>query len=269
MDETNKKLPITAFVASCDEGHLLERCLKGIDFCAEIFVIDMQSTDNTVEVANNMDAKLLQYPRYSCVEEALYYAIPNATEEWILLTDPDEVVGVDLARKINEIFNNPEQLNNYNEIKVPIQYYFKDYALKGTIWGGEEKTGRFIYQKNNITLTKLVHEGIKLQKDSKTLIIQRETPDLVLHHYWMTSYATFIEKVNRYIAKEGQRMYDNGIRYSLISHLKVTVNAFRSCYISTKGYKDGLIGLFLSLIWCYYSFGSWISLLKYSKNKQK
>ncbi len=40
---------------------------------------------------------------------------------------------------------------------------------------------------------------------------------------------------------------------------------FFRCYFTTKGYKDGFIGLFLSLFWVWYSTSSNISLYSITK----
>ena len=261
MDSIEKRLPITAFVGSCNEGHLLERCLQGLFFCSEIYIIDLQSDDNTLEVAKRCNTKILQYPRYPLIEEALYHAIPNATQPWVLITDPDEVVSKSLANKVISIFNSHD-VNQYAAIRAPIQFYFKDHALKGTIWGGSN-TCRFLFQKKDITLSKVVHEGLQISKEKRIFQIERETFDLVVHHYWMTSYKGFIEKVNRYISKEGERMHAKGIVYLFPKQLKSSLVAFWNCFFLTKGYKDGLTGLFLSFIWTYYTFGSWLSLRRY------
>lgn len=262
-----KRLPITAFVASCNEAHLLERCLQGLSFCNEIYVINLASTDNTSVIAEQYGAKVLQYPRYSIIEEAHVHALPLATNNWLLLTDPDEVIDIKLASKITSLFSSKE-IEKYSAVRVPMQYYFKENPLKGTIWGGENNC-RFLFKKKDIQLSNLVHEGIRLAENSKVLQLNRECTDMVVHHYWITSYQSFIEKVNRYIAKEGEKMYEDGIRYSLPKQLKNSLGAFKNCFITSKGYKDGLVGVILSFIWSYYVFYSWVSLFHYPKKRTR
>lgn len=267
MIETKERLPITAFVASCNEGHLLERCLQGLSFCDEIYVINLASTDNTCDIANQYGAKVLQYPRYSIIEEAHVHAIPMANNNWILLTDPDEVISITLANKIISLYSSKE-IEEYSAVRVPMQYYFKGKPLKGTVWGGDSNC-RLLFLKRDIQLSNLVHKGVQLPENSKFLQVKRECPEMVIHHYWITSYRSFVEKVNRYIKKEGEKMYEDGIRYSFPKQLKNSLSSFKTCFITSKGYKDGVVGLILSVIWSYYVFYSWNSLLNYSKKEAK
>lgn len=261
----SNKLPITAIVASCNEGYLLERCLKGLFFCNEIIIINLECNDDTDEIATRYGAKILHYPRYPVVEESHFHAIPTAKNTWVLLTDPDEVVDPLLAEEVITLFNTNNH-SKYAAVRVPVQFYFKQKALKGTIWGGD-KHFRFLFNKDAVILTKIVHQGIIVKDQTKTLIIDKKRPDAVMHHYWMASYRNFIEKHHRYIRKEGKRMYENNLRFSVIRLLKSPLSSFKQCYWHAKGYKDGVTGLILSIIWAYYNFFSWISLYRHEKKQ--
>ncbi|WP_187774797.1 glycosyltransferase [Pedobacter sp. BS3] len=255
------KLPITAIVASYNEGHLLERCLSALFFCDEIIVINLLSTDNTVEIARKYATRILNYPHYPIVEQALYYAIPEARHEWILLTDPDEETSIKLANHIIKLFQNKE-VYQYSAVRVPIQFYFKSTPLKGTIWGGYFNNCRYMFRKGHFSVYNEVHGGTRINDSKKILNVYRSEYSLVNHHYWMTSWHQLFEKHHRYNSKEAQKLFNTGETFSLKKQLLTTIKAFRSSYIITRGYKDGIIGLLLSIFWAYYNFMNWHELKK-------
>jgi glycosyltransferase involved in cell wall biosynthesis len=54
-------LPLSLIIAGKNEARNLRRCLESIRHVSEVFVIDSQSTDGTVEVARNVGAHLVQF----------------------------------------------------------------------------------------------------------------------------------------------------------------------------------------------------------------
>jgi len=85
----------------------------------------------------------------------------------------------------------------------------------------------------------------------------------------MNSYKQLVEKHKRYIKQEGKSRYENGMRIKLRSILKTPYKSFKFCFYIKKAYKDGLLGLFLSFFWMWYSVSAEISLYKYQKKNTK
>ena len=67
------------------------RYLKQFEFCEEVILVDSNSTDNTVELAKPFFTKLLTRD-YEHSASQKNWAIPQASNEWILLIDADERV---------------------------------------------------------------------------------------------------------------------------------------------------------------------------------
>lgn len=128
------KLPISALVVSFNEADILARCLNSIQFCDEIIVYDLGSSDNSVEVAKNAGATVRKHKRVPHAELIYAEGLSELKHDWVLLTDPDEEINAELRKELVEKFAKlPARVA---AIRVPMQYYFKSHALKGTIWGG-------------------------------------------------------------------------------------------------------------------------------------
>ena len=70
MSVPGVKLPITAIVASRNEALLLPRCLDAVSFCEELIVIDVDSSDDSAEVARNHGAKVVWHSYVPIAEQA-------------------------------------------------------------------------------------------------------------------------------------------------------------------------------------------------------
>ena len=75
------------------ERHLLQviNAAKGFD---EIVVCDMESTDNTLDIAKGMGCRVVTFEKkdHNIVEPARQFAIEQASFPWVLVLDADEIV---------------------------------------------------------------------------------------------------------------------------------------------------------------------------------
>jgi len=258
----NNKVNITAVVASCNEGHLLNTCLQSLQFCNEIIVVNLESTDNTVEVAQKNNAIVLNHPKVKIVEIIRQWIIDKTKNDWILFVDPDEFLMPNLQRQISDLFNKGVD-ETIGVVAMPYQFFFKNKMLKGTVWGGNINRF-FLRNKFRNTFTGLVHTDMHLKSGYMEYIIQRES-DNYIHHAWMQSLEQLIEKHKRYLLNEGKAMYESGIRYKIKRHAYWTVKSFYDSYILKKGVKDGFEGLILSFFYAWYTFNKWNRLKLYEQ----
>ena len=78
-----------------DEENMLHRCLKSVQpFANEIIINDTGSTDSTLEIAKQYDAKIIhgKSPLEIGFDEARNESIKHAKSDWILWLDADEEV---------------------------------------------------------------------------------------------------------------------------------------------------------------------------------
>ncbi|RTZ02919.1 glycosyltransferase family 2 protein [Flavobacterium sp. RSP49] len=259
------KLPISAFIISKNEGHLLENCIKSILFCDEIIVVDLESTDNTVEIAKKYGAKVLTIPTIP-VGEMIYHKHINITKyKWVLMTDPDEVTTLDLAKDTQNVFHSIKDNSKMGAVFVPIIYFFKSSPLKGTSWGGV-KHRAFLFHKERIIIKPIVHTGIALKEGFLSHYIIYNGKNNI-DHYWMSGYRQIFEKHLRYLKNEGKSRFVQGYSITLSKILKIPFQQFFNCYIRSRGFKDGFVGLFLSLFRAWYFTVANIELYKYQRKQ--
>jgi glycosyltransferase involved in cell wall biosynthesis len=108
-DVSAGKLPVSVIIAVRNEAKNLPRCLQALTNVGEVYVIDSQSTDETVEIARSHGAQVVQfhYPGgWPKKRQWAMDALPIAYD-WILLLDADEVLSPGLAKEISAAIRNP------------------------------------------------------------------------------------------------------------------------------------------------------------------
>ena len=122
------KLPISALVVSCNEGYLLEDCLKSLSFCDEIVGVNLESNDNTEALFKRYANSYENLSRVPLVEEIHPLVIPLLKNDWIILIDPDERILEPLQSDIERTIRNAP--NNACTYRVPMINFFKNRKLK-------------------------------------------------------------------------------------------------------------------------------------------
>ena len=89
----------------------------------EQIVVDTGSTDKTVEIAQQMGAKVYHFEWINDFGTAKNYAIDKATGDWIAFLDADEYLSTEDANKLIKMLehlnNNPKQYANTTILNMP------------------------------------------------------------------------------------------------------------------------------------------------------
>jgi glycosyltransferase involved in cell wall biosynthesis len=122
------KLPVSVIVATRNEAKNLPRCLQALKDVGEIYVVDSQSTDDTVEIARSHGARVVQFHYRGGWPKKRQWAmdtLPLACD-WILLLDADEVLTPQLAEEIRSAIRNPA-IDGYS---IQLRTWFLGRALR-------------------------------------------------------------------------------------------------------------------------------------------
>lgn len=94
---------ITAVILTHNEDmHIARAVASARQICSDVVVIDSFSTDRTVELAEAAGARVLQNPWVNYARQ-FQWGLDNGGVEtrWVLRLDADELIGSDLAARIN------------------------------------------------------------------------------------------------------------------------------------------------------------------------
>jgi glycosyltransferase involved in cell wall biosynthesis len=102
-------LPVSVIIPARNEAKNLPRCLQALKEVAEVYVIDSQSTDDTVEIARSHGAQVVQFHYQGGWPKKRQWAMNTLpiSYDWILLLDADEMLTPELAEEIRSAIQNP------------------------------------------------------------------------------------------------------------------------------------------------------------------
>jgi glycosyltransferase involved in cell wall biosynthesis len=230
---------LTAIIITKNEEDKMEICLNSLStFVDEIVVVDDCSKDDTVEICKKYGAKIIIHESKGNFDRQRNLGIENASCEWILQIDADEIIPEDTAKKIIEAINNP---GKFVAFELKRKNFLFGHPLK---YGGAYNYGVKLFKKRNgYYLGRSVHETLKIDGDIGKI-------DADIYHYPFSSISEILNKTNFYTDVESKLFVEeiDSISFKEIKYRLTwkSLKLFWKLYFKKKGYKDGMYGL----VWC-------------------
>ena len=272
------KVAVSIIVPVKNEKANIERCLSNLQWADEVFVVDSGSQDGTVELAEKLGAKVVQFQFNGVYPKKKNWALENLPfrNEWVLIVDADEVFPPDLQACISQKVEKPDADGYY----VHFTFMFLGQEIKhcgyASLWVlrlFRHKLGR--YEKmptaaDSKTGDVELHEHVVLNGTSKKL-----TGSVL--HYAYPSIDAWVVKHNRYSNWEAE-LYDKFVSGAFregeehISRAKRIKRRIKGVYLRLPfryvlrfvyhyfvrlGFLDGKPGFILCVLLGFYDFLSW------------
>lgn len=118
--ENQQKIPVSVLIPAKNEEANLPACLESVAIASEIFVVDSQSSDRSVEIAEKFGAKVVQFHFQGGWPKKKNWALENLpfANEWVLIVDCDERITPELWAEIAQAIKHPENAGYYINRKV-------------------------------------------------------------------------------------------------------------------------------------------------------
>lgn len=180
---------IAAVLNTYNAAEHLDRVLKALHGFDEIVVCDMESTDDTVEIARRHGAKVVTFPKgnHTICEPARDFAIHATDCPWVLVVDADEVV--------------PPTLLSYLRDKVADQAFESALLVpRINLFMGQPATATPDYQLRFMRPDKATWPPVIHARPQIDGPIERipPKPELSLQHLDDPSISSRLAKLNRY-----------------------------------------------------------------------
>lgn len=114
---------ITAIVHTYNAREHLGRVLDTLRGFDELLVVDMESTDDTCDIARQKGARVVTFPRgeHRIVEPARQFGIDHASHGWVLEVDADELVPPELTAFLRRMAGSADAPDG---LYIPRRNYF-------------------------------------------------------------------------------------------------------------------------------------------------
>lgn len=107
-----------------NEEATIERVLAcAKTFCDEMIVVDTGSTDRTVELAEQMGAKVFHFEWIDDFSAARNYSLAQCTMDWVIWLDADDVVTPECQQRFKELKENVLN-DSINAVWIPYHYWY-------------------------------------------------------------------------------------------------------------------------------------------------
>ncbi len=239
------KIRLSCLINTLNEEHNLKRCLESLNFVDEIVVVDMESSDKTVEIAKEYTHLVYSHQKTGYVEPARNFGLSKCSGDWILIVDADEVIPHTLATKLLEL----AQQTTFSYFRLPRSNNIFNKALKHTGWWPDYNI-RF-FKKGSVVWQDAIHSVPITSGLGEDLQPQEE---LAIKHFHYRSLDEYLTRMLRYTKQQADELIKDGYQYTHFDVISKPFSEFISRFFGAQGYKDGFHGLVLSLLQAFSTF---------------
>lgn len=234
------KLSVVIPTLNCASG--LKNSLKSVKWAHEIVIVDMGSTDQTIETAKTYGAKIYkQIPEDGNFDQNRLLGMEKATGDWVLKLDSDEIISEKLQKEIQDFLQKDD--GRFNGINLRNNIYMLGQQIKhGFVKAGSHelrlvRNGKWQYNPYRFHQQITVGGKVGFFKNS-------------YDHYNFSSVSEFITKMNRYTTVDVKYFK---YKISVIGVIFSPLKTFFKLFFWQSGFLDGKIGFVVCSLFALYN----------------
>lgn len=272
MTANAKPVPVSLIVPIRNEAGNLPRCLQSVRWADEIFVVDSQSTDGSLAIAQEHGAQVVQFHFNGTWPKKKNWALENLPfrNEWVFILDADEVLPPGAEEEFARAIANAGENAGY---WINRRFMFLGRWLRHAYYPNwnlrlfRHALGRYekLTDADTHSGDNEVHEHVIVQGPTGRLRCEMD-------HYAFPSVEVFVEKHNRYSNWEARVSADRSLQGSAAwirsgpverrRKLKLLSQRlpcrpllrFLYIYLWQKGFLDGREGYYFARLHAVYEF---------------
>jgi glycosyltransferase involved in cell wall biosynthesis len=221
-----------------NEENKIRRCLESVSWCDEIVVVDSGSTDQTLVIAGEFNARIFHRPWPGYVAQK-GFGLAQCQHEWVLNLDADEVVSEPLREELLTILERDAkgEIRENGFFLSRVVFYlgrwwrrggwYPEYRLRfcrrsETTWGGEDP-----------------HERALVEGGTGRLGGE-------LLHYTYDSIQDQVRSITSLARVSAQVMHARNRHATILDILGRPIARFFKFYVAKRGFREGFPGLLVA-----------------------
>jgi len=250
-------IKLSVVIITYNEEKCIKRCLESVkEIADEILVVDSFSTDKTKDICKAFGTHFIENKFEGHIQQK-NFAAKQATYNYVLSIDADEVLSDELKENVKNIKNNFtsdgyffKRLNNYCGHWINHSGWYPDKKLrlwdrrKGQ-WGGENP-----------------HDKFEMQPDSKITYLKGN-----LLHYTYHSIQQHLIQMDKFTEIAAQAAFKKGRKAPLIKIVIYPFWKFIRDYFINLGFLDGYYGFVICSISSHSTFIKYVKIRELHQNK--
>ena len=242
MKEKNR---ISVVINTYNAARHLQQVLDAVRQFDEVLVCDMESTDETVSIAQANGCRIVTFPKAShkSAEPARTFAIQSAASPWVLVVDADEIVTPELRDYLYQRIARPD---------CPAGLYIprlNRFMLRYTKSISYDRQLRF-FRREGAVWPPFVHTFPTVQGPTEK--IPPSARNVCLIHLADETIGDLVRKTNAYTDGELQKRAAR--HYGLAALMGRPAWRFFRNYVLKLGFRDGVPGLVRAGMDAFYQF---------------
>ena len=228
---------LSVILITRNEEANLDDCLASLEGIAQqIVVVDTNSVDRTLEIAQKYGATIAQPSDWPGFGPQKNRALDLATGDWVLSLDADERLTPTLRSEIVTAFHHSAQINCF---AIPRLSWYCGRFIRHSGWS-PDYVDRLFKRGTARFSDDLVHERLI----PNGAVAKLENPML---HYSFMNYSQVLQKLDRYSTASAEQAFAQGKTSSPLKAVIHGIWAFIRTYIIRAGFLDGGQGFALAI----------------------
>jgi len=229
---------LSVYIIAFNEADKISDALKSVTWADEIVVADSFSTDDTVKIAEEYGARVVQIP-FEGFGRLRNDAIAACSHEWIFSLDSDERCTKDARDEIKSIINAPQSLDAYY---VPRKNYFMGRWLRHAGFYPDFRQPQLFRRGALVFEPDAVHEHYQVVSNRACGYLKS-----AIHQIPFKNLEEVIHKANRYSTLGAEKLLSQGKRSGMLTALAHGAWAAFIMYFLKLGCLDGWAGFVIAL----------------------
>jgi len=227
------------------------------DLADEIIVVDSMSTDRTAAICREFGCRFISHP-FEGYGQQKQFATDQASNNWVLSLDADEVVPDNLKSEIRALLT--QETIAQAGFRIPFSLCYMGRTLRFSGTGNEFHLRLFDRTRGKFTNVS-VHEGVEINGPAGTLRGK-------ILHYSYRDISHHLQKINTYTTQAAEGYIRDGRKFSKAWVVFKFPVSFLTFYFIRLGILDGYPGFLWSFFAAFYGSMKVAKTIEMQKKKQ-
>ena len=252
-DEELRRPRITGVIVARNEADKVMHALASVrPMVDELLFYDMESSDTTREIALSFGATVIPVQFLAAGQDPVRpVAVAQATGQWVLMFDADEVIPPMLRKTLLHIALNDEA----DVVSLPRYNYLFGKPMQGALMGANDDRQIRFFKKGTVHVSDTVHQQPHLQSGARLKLLEYPRDGAIVHFNYV-DIDNYLTKFTRYTSMESHKPNAVGT-YTLPRALLKAGWEFLNRYLRKGGYRDGWRGFYIALAMSFYRLTIW------------